>query len=131
MRVALAVLLTLIPACRTEQLACTTELRIAVVVGVSSPHGLAIDAVTATNHHTRECEADAPARNDLGKIDSSAAVQYQCGEDGGGTYAVSVGSGSLTWTQKVHVNADACHTTEMKMLTFVLEPRMANRNLPP
>jgi hypothetical protein len=132
MRVALAVVLTLIPACRTETQACATNLVAAIQVRVSSPHGLAIDAVTATNHQTRKCDrVEPPDEDDGGGADSSAAVHYTCWEDGGGTYGVSVESGKLTWTQNVHVNADACHVTEMKMLTFVLDPHSADSKPPP
>jgi hypothetical protein len=107
---------------------CTGEARAAVLVSVSSPHDLAIDSVTATRAHERSCDGlgalDAGSRDAAGS--SGDTAEYSCTEDGGGTYVVRVKSGRLTWTQKVDVKANECHTTEIKKLTFTLDPATAD-----
>jgi hypothetical protein len=107
-----------------ESRSCTLELRYAVIVRIENPQGLTIDSVTAKRSHEQDCTSY------LGGADASTGdsheVGYSCFEDGGGTYVVRVESGRSTWTQKVHINANACHTTERKTLTFVLDPKTAD-----
>jgi hypothetical protein len=93
---ALGAVAVAVAACGDDTYSCTTELRTAVVVKVSSDEGLDVDRVTAGRRVQNECHL-------LG-VDT-----YNCFEQGGGKYVVRVFSGSLTWTRTVSVDADRCH----------------------
>jgi hypothetical protein len=108
-----------------DSTACTRELRFPIQVDVSSPDGLPIDSVTATREREDECaDLSYPGLADGG--DASSSGHYACTEQGGGTYVVRVTSGELTWSKSTHIDADECHTTEDKSLTFVLDPETAD-----
>ena len=106
--------------CGDDWVNCTLELRTAVTVTVTAPPSLRIDKVTARRAGVDECEAFG------GDLDAGRYPTYHCHEQGGGTYVVTVHSGSLTWTDSVSVPADECHTTENKELHFVLDPETAD-----
>jgi len=99
-------------------------------VSVASPRGLPIDSVTATRRSESSCEGNSvPALSDAASAtseDGGAIAMYVCYEQGGGEYAVKVESGALSWTQSVQVAANACHVTESKTLSFVLDPATAD-----
>jgi hypothetical protein len=103
----------------------TDEERAPIHVSVSSPQALPIDQVTATRIHEKPCTI-----NTISQAGASGSGEkndeYVCWEDGGGTYVVRVHSGAETWTQEINIQADACHTQEVKQLTFVLDPQTAD-----
>jgi hypothetical protein len=126
MRASFLTLFAVIVACDSQR-TCTSELRSALTVQISSPQGLEVDSVTATRRVELPCENSSVEH--AGARDAAAGsneLVYTCWENGGGTYVVRVKSGQSTWTQKVHVNADFCHTTEHKTLSFVLDPETAD-----
>ena len=106
--------------CADAGVACTAEARTAVTVTVTAPTGLRIDKVTARRSVDVECFVFGA------NLDAGSHPTYQCYEQGGGTYVVTVHSGSLTWTDSVSVRADECHTIERKELHFVLDPETAD-----
>ena len=73
---------------------CTAEIRPAAEVEVSSPEGLAVMAVTASNLSEKPCDGSSP-------VDPTATAHYECLEQGEGTYTIRAKSGSRTWTQRV------------------------------
>lgn len=84
---------------------CTTEIRAAVIVEVSAPSGVPIDGVTVEETEERECGMSDEAAADGSKT-------FTCSEQAPGTYVVRVHSGSMTWTRKLELAADAdnpCH----------------------
>ena len=107
----------LVGACGEEKI-CTDELRLAIRVYVTSPEGLPIDRVTAEQSHEIACSfSSAPQGADAG-----SDRMYRCHEQGGGVYTVRVYSGDETWTASVHIDANECHTQEIKDVRVVLDP---------
>lgn len=119
---ALSLALALALAACDDSTSCTAELRSAIEVYVESPDGLPVDAVTATQRSEIPCDM-LPS---TGAQDAGDAEHYNCSEQSGGTYVVRVTSGDETWSQAVDIEADECHTTERKTLTFVLDPALAD-----
>jgi hypothetical protein len=109
-----------------DTVSCTSELRSAVTVLVSSPAELAVDSVTATRAREAPCEGGPAGAAGASGDSSTQSSEFYCYEQGGGVYTVRVSSGSLTWTQRTTVAADECHTTEHKTLTFSLDPATAD-----
>jgi hypothetical protein len=103
------------------ELVCTQEQRVAVRVHVSSPRDqdLPVVRVTADNGREDVCESSSEA-------DASSAGTYRCNEQGGGEYTIRVYSDALTWTTRVDVDANECHTTEIKDVDVVLDPQTAD-----
>jgi hypothetical protein len=102
-----------------EETICTDELRIAARVHVTSPEGLPVDRVTAEQSHEIECWfSSAPEESGVDRM-------YRCAEQGGGVYTIRAYSGDRVWTEEVHIDANECHTTEIKDVDLVLDPRTA------
>lgn len=101
-----------------EETICTDELRLAVRVHVTSPEGLAIDRVTAERSHEMACSFSSMPQG----ADAGSDGMYRCREQGGGVYTVRVYSGDEVWTAAVHIDANECHTTEIKDVRVVLDP---------
>lgn len=98
---------------------CTLELRLPISVRVTSPEGLPITSVTATNERIEKC-------SNFGWEDAGDAVVFHCAEQGGGTYRVRVASRQLGWSKSVDLNADECHVLSRVKLDFVLEEATAD-----
>ena len=106
-------------ACGDETRTCTTELRTAVIVNVSSPDGLPVSAVTSALLGEQPCEGG-PTK--VAGFD----YRYLCYEQGEGVYKVRVKSDALTWTQRASLGSDGCHVDGEKTLNFVLDPATAD-----
>ena len=108
----------LLGACGEETI-CTDELRLAIRVYVTSPEGLPIDRVTAERSHEMACSFSSAQGTDAG-----SDRMYRCHEQqgGGGVYTVRVYSGDEVWTAAVYIDANECHTTEIKDVRVVLDP---------
>ena len=106
-------------ACGDETVACTAEIRTAVIVNVSSPHGLPVSAVTAAQVSEQPCEG---GPTNVAGFD----YRYICNEQGEGVYKVRVKSDALTWTQRTSLTTDGCHVDGEKTLDFVLDPATAD-----
>jgi hypothetical protein len=102
-------------ACSGEHI-CTEEERIAVRVHVSSPFGLPSDRVTAEQDHEMVCAFSSSSD------DATTDFMYRCAEQGEGIYIIRAYSGDQVWSARVHVNANECHTTEIKDVDLVLDP---------
>jgi hypothetical protein len=116
------------PACRrtperddgpAREIFCTTELRVAVNVRISSPTRVPVTAITAFNEIERPCKLLSPP-------DETSPTVYYCTEQGGGRYAIRVRSGPVTWTKVVSVDADECHVTGAETAVFWLDPAIAD-----
>jgi hypothetical protein len=105
----------LIGACSGEQV-CTEEERIAVRVHVQSPFGFRVDGVTAQQDHEMICALSSSAD------DATTDLMFRCTEQGEGIYTIRVYSGDTIFSGRVHVDANECHTTEIKDVDFVLSP---------
>jgi hypothetical protein len=108
-------------ACGEEKI-CSRNLRLAVRVHVTSPAGLPIDRVTAEQSHEIECGFSSSPD------DAGSDRMYRCHEQGGGLYTVRVYSGDAVWTSAVHVDANECHTTEIKDVDVTLDPNHAGQD---
>lgn len=104
---------------RQDEIECTEELRIAVVVRVSSPTRGPVTAVTVFNQTELPCRAS-PRTN------PTPPAEYLCFEQGGGRYVVHVRRGPTTWTQVVSIDADECHVTRRETVDFWLDPTVAD-----
>jgi hypothetical protein len=105
----------LLGACGEEKI-CTDEPRLAIRVYVTSPEGLPIDRVTVQLTHEIECSLSSTPH------DAGSDRMYRCREQGGGVYTVRVYSGDEVWNAAVHIDANECHTTEIKDVGVVLDP---------
>jgi hypothetical protein len=104
---------------RQEEIQCTEELRIAVVVRISSPTRAPVTAVMAFNETEQPCKAH-PSTN------QTDPAEYFCLEQGGGRYVVRVRRGTTTWTQVVSIDADECHVSGQQRVDFWLDPAVAD-----
>lgn len=118
LQLSLTGLAALFGACGEETI-CTNEARIAVRVHVTSPDNLPIDRVTAQQSHEIECWFSSITD------DSGADRTYRCTEQGGGEYTIRAYSGDDVWTATAHIDANECHTTEIKDVDLVLDPKDA------
>ena len=107
-----------LPAC-SDTVDCTADLRAAAAVEVSSPEGIAVMAVTASNQSEQPCDGNSP-------VDPTATAHYQCWEQGGGAYTIRAKSGSQTWTQRVELQSDKCHVVNPATVKFVLTAATAD-----
>jgi hypothetical protein len=107
----------LVGACSGE-LVCTEELRVAVRVHISSPENLPVDLVTADHRQEQECGSSSM------ESDSPDGI-YRCSEQGGGDYTIRVYSGDLVWSQGIEIDANECHTTEIRDVDIVMDPAAA------
>lgn len=95
------------------------DLRIAVVVRISSPTRDPVTAVTAFNRTEQPCKTYPTDRQ-------TPLTEYFCHEQGGGRYIVRVRTEKRTWTQTVSVGADECHVTDPVTVAFWLDPTIAD-----
>jgi hypothetical protein len=102
-----------------DEIHCTMDLRVAVVVQISSPTGDPVTAVTAFNRTERPCRSYPRDR-------ATPPTEYFCHEQGGGRYIVRVRTGKGTWTQTVSVGADECHVSDQVTVAFWLDPTIAD-----
>ncbi len=109
----------LLGACGEERI-CTRDLHVAIRVHVTSPAGLPIDQVTAEQSQEIECEFSSAAD------DAGSDRMYRCHEQGGGGYTVRVYSDDDVWSTAVQIDANECHTTQIKDVDVVLDPDDAN-----
>jgi len=99
-----------------DDVVCTSELRAAVLVVLTSPEGLPVDSVTAEHGSVFDCKMIS------GFVGKEASGHYACWEEGGGEYTVRIHSGALVWTRKVSVveEGDGCHVKEAADITLAL-----------
>jgi len=115
----MVVLAALIGGCRGE-LVCTSEVRVAVRVNIASPDYLPVERVTAERSHEVDCGPSSSIESD-----ASTDEMYRCNEQGGGEYTIRVYSGDQVWTDKAHVDANECHTTEIADVDIMMDPATA------
>lgn len=107
-------------ACGEDRVTCTTELRVAVDVRISSPEDLPIDRVTAERVNEQDCEGEAETE--------APEATFACFEQGGGTYIVRVYSGDLVWTRTLEIEGDRCHVASTETLSIELTAATADED---
>jgi len=111
-------------ACEREKdgrkpVACSDVLKLIIAVRVSSPHGLPVSSVSATNR-------DSGAPGWLCDVFPEFPSAYLCAEQGRGHYVIQVTSGKRSWTKTVDLPGDECHATSGADLELVLDPATAD-----
>jgi hypothetical protein len=119
---ALPLVCALCVACEGSQQICSAESRTAITGALTDGSGALVKPQSVT----------ARVNGGYAHACSVQYGSYYCGERGGGTYKVSVTSGSETIVDEVEVGADECHVTEAVALDFVIsgEPGLGSLGCP-